>query len=559
VKIAIAQINPTVGDFVGNTKKILEYAARAGDLGAGLVMFPELAVCGYPPADFLEKAVFVARAEQAVTELAEWTGVAGRPAILCGTVMAAVGNVGKQARNVAALLSAGKVSFVQQKMLLPFYDVFDEQRYFEPGTGETLTCVGGQTLAITICEDAWNDKDFWPRQMYPVDPVEKLMGQWAAQKKVPAGDQRIILNISASPYWQGKPQVRQSMLAAIAVRHGAYVAMVNQVGGNDSLVFDGSSVAIRPDGEVVARAASFAEDIVIFDTEDEEAPVVDAAVDPIAELWDALVLGTRDYVRKCGFSKVLVGLSGGIDSALVVAIAVEALGAENVIGVGMPTEYSSLGSIQDARKLAKNLGVRFELLPIHDVFAQFQQVLQPLFAGTSFGLAEENLQPRIRGTLLMALSNKFGALVLTTGNKSEMSTGYCTLYGDMVGALAVIGDVMKTRVYALSRYVNRVKEIIPWATIEKPPSAELRPGQMDTDSLPPYEVLDPILEAYVERYCSAEQIAEEQGVDVRLVKSVLQLVERSEYKRQQAAPVLKVTRKSFGMGRRFPIAVKVQV
>ena len=559
MKIALAQINPTVGDFVGNTKKILEYAARAGDLGAGLVVFPELAVCGYPPADFLEKAVFVARAEQAVTELAEWTGVAGRPAILCGTVMAAVGNVGKQARNVAALLTAGKVSFVQQKMLLPFYDVFDEQRYFEPGTGETLTCVGGQTLAITICEDAWNDKDFWPRQMYPVDPVEKLMGQWAAQKKLPAGDQRIILNISASPYWQGKPQVRQSMLAAIAVRHGAYVAMVNQVGGNDSLVFDGSSVVIRPDGEVVARAASFVEDIVIFDTEDEEAPVVDAVVDPIAELWDALVLGTRDYVRKCGFSKVLVGLSGGIDSALVAAIAVEALGAENVIGVGMPTEYSSLGSIQDARKLAKNLGVRFELLPIHDVFAQFQQVLQPLFAGTSFGLAEENLQPRIRGTLLMALSNKFGALVLTTGNKSEMSTGYCTLYGDMVGALAVIGDVMKTRVYALSRYVNRVKEVIPWATIEKPPSAELRPGQMDTDSLPPYEVLDPILEAYVERYCSAEQIAEEQGVDVRLVKSVLQLVERSEYKRQQAAPVLKVTRKSFGMGRRFPIAVKVQV
>jgi NAD+ synthase (glutamine-hydrolysing) len=349
------------------------------------------------------------------------------------------------------------------------------------------------------------------------------------------------------------------MLAAIAERHGAYVAMVNQVGGNDSLVFDGSSVVIGPDGEVVARAALFAEDLVVFDTDDGEAVVAAAAVDGVAELWDALVLGTRDYVRKCGFSKVLVGLSGGIDSALVAAIAVEALGAENVVGIGMPTEYSSLGSIEDARKLAKNLGVRFELLPIHDVFAQFQDVLQPLFAGTPFGLAEENLQPRIRGTLLMALSNKFGALVLTTGNKSEMSTGYCTLYGDMVGALAVIGDVMKTRVYALSRYVNRVKEVIPWATIEKPPSAELRPGQMDTDSLPPYEVLDPILEAYVEGYCSAEQIAEEQGVDVGLVKSVLQLVERSEYKRQQAAPVLKVTKKSFGMGRRFPIAVRVQV
>ena len=558
MKIALAQINPTVGDFAGNTKKILDYAARAGDLGADLVMFPELAVCGYPPADLLEKTVFVARAEQAVTELAGWTGVAGRPAILCGTVMAAVAKVGKQVRNVAALLDEGRVSFVQQKMLLPFYDVFDEQRYFEAATEQELTCVGGQPLAITICEDAWNDKGFWPRQMYPVDPVEGLMTQWEGRQRELAGRQRIILNISASPYWQGKPRIRQSMLAAIAERHGAYVAMVNQVGGNDSLVFDGSSVVIRPDGEVVARGASFAEDLVIFDTDD-GAAIAEAPVDEIRELWDALVLGTRDYVRKCGFSKALVGLSGGIDSALVAAIAVDALGAENVVGIGMPTEYSSLGSIEDARRLAKNLGVRFELLPIHDVFAQFQHVLHPLFAGTQFGLAEENLQPRIRGTLLMALSNKFGALVLTTGNKSEMSTGYCTLYGDMVGALAVIGDVMKTRVYKLSRYVNRVKEIIPWATIEKPPSAELRPGQMDTDSLPPYEVLDPILEAYVERYSSAEEIAEEQGVDVALVKFVLQLVERSEYKRQQAAPVLKVTRKSFGMGRRFPIAVKVQV
>ena len=564
MKIALAQINPTVGDFAGNTKKILEFSARGEALGAGLVVFPELAICGYPPADFLEKAVFVARAEQAVIEVAGWTAGAGRPALLCGTVLAAAGNVGKQVRNVAVLLAGGKVSFVQQKMLLPFYDVFDEQRYFEAGTEQTLTCVAGQTLAITICEDAWNDKGFWPRQMYPVDPVEGLMTQWEARQKELGGRKKIILNISASPYWQGKPKVRQSMLAAIAERHGAYIAMVNQVGGNDSLVFDGSSVVIGPDGEVVARAASFVEDLVVFDTEaehteDGEAVVADAAMDGVAELWDALVLGTRDYVRKCGFSKVLVGLSGGIDSALVAAIAVEALGAENVVGVGMPTEYSSLGSIEDARRLAKNLGIRFELLPIHDVFAQFQHVLQPLFAGTPFGLAEENLQPRIRGTLLMALSNKFGALVLTTGNKSEMSTGYCTLYGDMVGALAVIGDVMKTRVYALSRYVNRVKEIIPWATIEKPPSAELRPGQMDTDSLPPYEVLDPILEAYVERYCSAEQIAEEQGVDVGLVKSVLQLVERSEYKRQQAAPVLKVTKKSFGMGRRFPIAVRVQV
>jgi NAD+ synthase (glutamine-hydrolysing) len=552
VKIAL------VGDFVGNTKKILEFASRAAELCVNLVVFPELAVCGYPPADLLEKSSFVARAEQVTAELAEWTASAERPALLCGTVMAATSSVGKQVRNVAALLDKGKVSFVQQKMLLPFYDVFDEQRYFEPAAEQMLICVGGEQLAITICEDAWNDKGFWPRQMYPVDPVERLMALWKNQPKEKAERQRIIVNISASPYWQGKTQVRQSMLAALAVRHGAYVAMTNQVGGNDSLVFDGSSLVIRPDGEVVARAASFSEDLIVFDTQDREA-AASTAMDEVSAMWNALVLGTRDYVRKCGFSKVLVGLSGGIDSALVAAIAVEALGAENVIGVGMPTEYSSLGSIEDARKLARNLKVRFELLPIHDVFAQFQHVLQPLFAGTPFGLAEENLQPRIRGTLLMALSNKFGALVLTTGNKSEMSTGYCTLYGDMVGALAVIGDVMKTRVYALSRYVNRVREVIPWETIEKPPSAELRPEQRDTDSLPPYEVLDPILEAYVERYCSAEQIAEEQGVDVALVTSVLQLVERSEYKRQQGAPVLKVTRKSFGMGRRFPIAVKVQV
>jgi NAD+ synthase (glutamine-hydrolysing) len=559
VKIALAQINPTVGDFTGNTAKILQFAARAWEQGAELVVFPELAVCGYPPADFLEKTAFIGRAEQALAEIAAWTEVPGRPAILCGTVMKAVSAVGKHVRNVAALMTGGDVTFVQQKMLLPFYDVFDEQRYFEPAADQTLICLNGNPLAITICEDAWNDKGFWPRPMYTVDPVDRLMGQWHDQPKDLAAKQRIILNISASPFWQGKPKVRQSMLAALARRHGAFVAMTNQVGGDDSLVFDGSSLVIGPDGAVLAQAASFAEDLILFDSMAAATAIEDPPADEIAATWDALVLGTRDYVRKCGFTKALVGLSGGIDSALVAAIAVEALGAENVIGIGMPTGYSSTGSVDDARRLAKNLGMRFELMPIHDVFEKFQEVLHPLFAGTPFGLAEENLQPRIRGTLLMALSNKFGALVLTTGNKSEMSTGYCTLYGDMVGALAVIGDVMKMRVYALSRYANRDKEIIPRETIEKPPSAELRPEQRDTDSLPPYEVLDPILEAYVERYCSAEEIAAEQGVDVALVGSVLQLVERSEYKRQQAAPVLKVTRKSFGMGRRFPIAVKVQV
>jgi NAD+ synthase (glutamine-hydrolysing) len=560
VKIALAQINPTVGDFAGNVSRIVKYAARAAESGARLVVFPELAVCGYPPADFLEKKDFVARAVAAVDSIAAWTAEAGRPAILCGTVTPTEAAVGKQVRNVAVLLAGGKRIFVQQKMLLPFYDVFDEQRYFEPALQQTLVVVDGQPLAITICEDAWNDKGFWPRQMYSIDPVDELMRQWGEQGAELAAKPKVILNISASPFWVGKPAVREKMLAAIAERHGAVVAMVNQVGGNDSLVFDGSSLAVGPDGAVVVRAGGFVEDLVVFDT-DAAGVVAEVAPneDDVAAMWDALVLGTRDYVLKCGFKKVLVGLSGGIDSALVAAIAVEALGAECVLGVGMPSEYSSLGSIEDAKELAKNLGVPFELLPIHSVFAQYKDVLEPLFAGTPFGLAEENLQSRIRGGLLMALSNKFGSLVLTTGNKSEMSVGYSTLYGDMVGALAVIGDVMKTKVYALSRYANREREVIPKATLEKAPSAELRPEQRDTDSLPPYEVLDPILEAYVERYCSAEQIAEDQGVDVSLVRQVLQLVERSEYKRQQAAPVLKVTQKSFGMGRRFPIAVKVQL
>ena len=569
MKIALAQIDPTVGDFAGNTRKILEFAGRAAEMGVDLVIFPELAVCGYPPADLLEKRAFVDRAGQAVDELRAWTAETGRPAILCGTVMPAEAIDGKHVRNCAVLLQAGAVRAVQQKMLLPFYDVFDEQRYFEPASEQALTTVrtreGEVPVAITICEDAWNDKGFWPRRLYEVDPVERLMERWGLQEVGLREQPRVILNLSASPFWGEKQAVRREMLAALAKRHGAVVAMVNQVGGNDSLIFDGASLVVGRDGAVLAQAASFAEDLVVFDTES-GSPVSQSRDmghpyprDETALAWDALVLGTGDYVRKCGFSKALVGLSGGIDSALVAALAVEALGAENVMGVGMPSEYSSEGSKDDARVLAERLGIRFEMLAIHDAFEAYLGTLQELFAGTPFGLAEENLQARIRGTLLMALSNKFGALVLTTGNKSEMSVGYCTLYGDMVGGLAVIGDVWKTRVYALSRYANREREVIPRATMEKAPSAELRPDQKDTDSLPPYEVLDPLLEAYVERYCSAEQIAQEQGLAVELVRSVLKLVERSEYKRQQAAPVLKITRKSFGTGRRFPIAVKYEV
>ena len=562
MRIALAQINPTVGDFTGNLDKIREFTERAAAEHAGLVIFPELATCGYPPADLLEKESFVRRAEESLAEIALLTKGEGRPAILCGSVLPVDQPTGKRVRNVAALLEAGEIRCVQQKMLLPFYDVFDEQRYFQPAKQQELAVIKGQAMAITVCEDAWNDKMFWPRLNYSVDPVEELMKQWSVLPQ-PLSGSRLILNISASPYWHGKAEVRQRMIGALAKRHNATAVLVNQVGANDSLIFDGNSFVAGPDGEVHTQARGFVEDLVIFDTDHVPAQTVsvrDSNSETQTSLtWQALVLGTRDYVRKCGFKKAIIGLSGGIDSALVAAIAVEALGAENVQGVGMPSEFSSSGSVSDAEKLAQNLGIPFSVVPVREIYTKFSESLQPFFAGTPFGLAEENLQPRIRGSLLMALSNKTGALVLTTGNKSEMATGYCTLYGDMVGALAVIGDVYKTEVYALSHYANRERVIIPEDTLTKPPSAELRPGQKDTDSLPPYEVLDPILRAYIEDYSSADEIAARQNVSADLVRSVIQLVERSEYKRQQAAPVLKVSKKSFGMGRRFPIAAKREV
>jgi NAD+ synthase (glutamine-hydrolysing) len=571
VRIALAQMNPTVGDFSGNLRKIAEFVERAAAEGAALVMFPELVTCGYPPADLLEKESFVRRAEETLAAVAELTRGAGRPAVLCGSPMRCESASGKRVRNAAALMEDGEIKFVQQKMLLPFYDVFDEQRYFEPAKKQALTVVKGKAVAITICEDAWNDKMFWPRQMYAVDPIDELMRQWAVLPQ-PLTGHRLILNISASPFWHGKLEVRQRMIGALAKRHRATVVMVNQVGANDSLIFDGGSFAVRPSGEVFAQAKNFVEDLLVIETEDgitgagKEANATEtlgnedsAGEDRVEKTWQALVLGTRDYLSKCGFKKAIVGLSGGIDSALVAAIAVEALGAENVRGIGMPSEFSSTGSVTDAEKLAWNLGIAFSAVPIRAIYEEFSTSLEPFFKGTSFGLAEENLQPRIRGSLLMALSNKTGALVLTTGNKSEMACGYCTLYGDMVGALAVIGDVYKTEVYELSRWVNREREVIPEDTLTKPPSAELRPGQKDTDSLPPYDVLDPIVRAYIEDYSSAEEIVRLQGVELELVRKVIRLVELSEYKRQQAAPVLKVSRKSFGMGRRFPIAARREV
>jgi NAD+ synthetase len=547
VKIALAQIDPTVGDFTGNLEKIIAASRRAAHAGARIAVFSELAICGYPPADLLEKPSFLARCCSAVNDLAEATRDLPT-AVAVGVALPAGDHSGKPAVNAAVLIDKGKVLLEQHKRLLPFYDVFDEQRYFAGATSQRVVELDGKRLAITICEDAWNDKHFWPRRLYTVDPMEELMRQ----------QPDVHINLSSSPFWHSKRSLRRQMLAAIARRDGIPVLMCNQVGGNDSLIFDGSSVALNGRGELIAQAKSFQEDLVIVDPFDAQ-PLAAPEDNDDEAAYRALVLGTRDYVRKCGFQRALVGLSGGVDSALVAAIAAEALGAENVICVGMPSPYSSSGSIDDSRNLAANLGIRFEIIPISGLFAEYRQALAPMFHDMPPDITEENIQSRIRGNLLMALSNKFSALVLTTGNKSEMAVGYCTLYGDMVGALAVIGDLVKTRVYSVCHWLNREREVIPEAILTKPPSAELRPDQKDTDSLPPYDVLDPILEAYVEHYQTPERIASDHGFPIELVRQVVKLVERAEYKRQQAAPVLKVTAKSFGMGRRFPIAIKVQV
>jgi len=543
VKIALGQINPTVGDFAGNSAKIINFSARAKSAGAGLVVFPELAVCGYPPRDLVERASFVVHNREAAKHIAaETRGIA----VICGLVTPAQADTGKSVMNSAALLMDGTIKFVQSKMLLPTYDVFDEVRNFAPARCQTLFPFCGKQMALTICEDAWNDKHFWPRRLYSIDPVETL---------VQAGG-NFVLNISASPFWAGKRELRREMLATIARNDNVLVAFVNQVGGNDSLVFDGSSMVFDREGNVIAQGKSFDEDLIFFDSDALTGEMHEQIEGSEDSVYAALVLGTRDYMRKCGFRQAIIGLSGGIDSALTAAIAVEAVGADNVVGVGMPGPYSSEGSVSDARELAANLGIRFEVLQISEIFEAFKKTLCGVFMKYPEDVTEENIQSRIRGSLLMALSNKFGALVLSTGNKSELGVGYCTLYGDMAGGLAVINDVPKTLVYRLSRYVNSRRPVIPETTLEKPPSAELRPGQMDSDSLPPYEVLDAILEDYVEDAHSAEQIARERGFDLELVKSVIRMVERNEYKRQQAAPGIKISPKAFGYGRRFPIAAK---
>jgi NAD+ synthase (glutamine-hydrolysing) len=540
MRIALAQFNPTVGDFDGNSKRIVEFAARAKERGADLAVFSELCVCGYPPQDLLERPAFLDRNRSEVLKLAKRLSL---PAIV-GYVGEPEDNTGKPASNSAALLAGGKLVFEQHKMLLPTYDVFDESRYFQPAHSQMVIPFGEQKLGLTICEDCWNDKNFWAQRLYERDPVAELVGKGSS----------ILLNISASPFVMGKRELRHQMLSTLAREYGVPVVYVNQVGGNDSLIFDGASMAILPDGRVAAQAASFEQDLVIFDSSTGQGELRAQPADEIEAAYRALVLGTRDYVQKCGFDRAVVGLSGGVDSALVCTVAVDALGAKNVLGVAMPGPYSSEGSLRDAKALAENLGIEFRCLRITEIFNCYRGVLRETFAGYAEDATEENLQARIRGNLLMALSNKMGYLVLSTGNKSEMSVGYCTLYGDMAGGLAVISDVPKTLVYELARFRNRERELIPEESMTKAPSAELRPGQTDQDSLPPYDVLDRILRGYVEDLKSPQEIADEWHFPIKLVREITTKVDRNEYKRKQAAPGLKITSKAFSVGRRLPLA-----
>lgn len=571
MKIAIAQLNPTIGDILGNSNLILEAAKKAEVEGANLLLTPELSLIGYPPRDLLINPSFIAAAGAQLQQLAQ--ALPPKLAVIAGTVVPNANAVqlgGKSLFNSAVLLQNGAVKKVFHKRLLPTYDVFDEDRYFEQGEKSNYFTIGELKIGVTICEDLWNNEEFWGKRSYAGDPVSDL-----AKLGVD-----LVVNLSASPYSAGKRGVRSAMLQHSVIRCGIPIIYANQIGGNDDIIFDGSSFAVNRKGDLIQVLASFETDIAVLEydaakqdlvgSNQQSAAGIEAA--PLsfypavgdAEIWAALVLGVRDYVRKCGFSKVVLGLSGGIDSALVAAIASCAIGPENVLGVLMPSPYSSDHSVNDALELARNLGIAIELLPIGDLMKTYDRTLADLFVNTTFGIAEENIQSRIRGNLLMAISNKFGHLLLSTGNKSEMSVGYCTLYGDMNGGLAVISDVPKTRVYSLCRWLNSEfengkddallgKEIIPVNIINKAPSAELKPGQVDQDSLPAYDVLDDILQRFIEHHESAQQIIAA-GHDAAVVKRVVKLVTQAEFKRRQAAPGLKISDRAFGTGWRMPIA-----
>lgn len=546
MRLALAQVNPTVGDLPENTDRIRQFAELAGAAGADVVIYPELAISGYPPLDLVQTAGYLEANEAHLQQLAQSTAHLGAALLVgyCGRC-----DESGRATNSLAYIHAGQVVSRSSKVLLPTYDVFDEARYFVPGRYPGVWSREGVRIGISICEDAWNDKQFWERSRYRRDPVEELASRGID----------LLVNVSASPYHEDKRRFRLDMFRATAMRHGVPAVFVNQVGGNDQLVFDGSSFVVDETGAVRALAASFREDLVYWDSStdgsNDGADWTRTETDETEAVYDALVLGTRDYVRKCGFRNALVGLSGGIDSSLTVVIAAEALGPQNVTGVAMPGPYSSEGSLTDAHHTADALGIRFETISISPPFDAFKRQLGKVFSGTQPNVAEENLQARIRGNLLMALSNKFNCLVLTTGNKSELAVGYCTIYGDMCGGLAVISDVPKTLAYRLAEVANRRHPgAISESVLRKAPSAELRPDQKDSDSLPPYEVLDPILRLYVEEGLSVAEICSRLGQPAELVRDIANKVDRNEYKRQQAAPGLRVTSKAFGIGRRFPIA-----
>lgn len=539
MKIALAQINTTVGDIEGNEAKIFESYLRGVEAGVDLVLLPELALTGYPPRDLVLNPAFITRNLDALERLA---GRTGKMALVLGFVGRNENRPGRSAVNAIALLQNGKMAATRLKTLLPTYDVFDEDRYFEPGTENTPVTLNGVPLGLTICEDLWNDEDFWDDRRYRRNPAIELT----------VGGAKLLLNSSASPWSMGKNKVREDMLSNLAAKTKCPVAYCNLVGGNDELVFDGASLVVNEQGGLLARGNLFAEDFMIVDLD--SAPVKELPLPCEEELvFKALVLGVRDYLHKCGFKSAVLGLSGGIDSALTAVIAAEALGRENVRGLALPSQFSSQGSLDDAEQLAKNLGIQYDVVPIQPMFVAAKEELKSVFANRAEDTTEENIQARLRGVILMAMSNKFGSLLLTTGNKSELAVGYCTMYGDMCGGLAVISDVPKTMVYRISRWINREREIIPAASITKAPSAELRPNQTDQDSLPPYDVLDAILEEYVVKGRTTEEIIQA-GYDAQTVRRVVRLIIVNEYKRRQAAPGLKVTSKAFGVGRRLPVA-----
>ena len=539
MNIAISQINTTVGDFNGNSDKIVDAWQHADEAGAELVVLPELALCGYPPRDLLAKPAFLRQNQMALERLAKR---GGRAVAVVGYASVNETNSGRPARNSAAVLRDGQVAALRHKTLLPTYDVFDEDRYFEPATDNTPVEILGKKIGITICEDIWNDEVFLNDRRYGRSPTDELTG----------GGVELLLNLSASPWNLGKEHSRHVLLSQLSTKAGCPVVYCNLVGGNDELVFDGGSQYYNGHGVLGASGEMFAEDLLLVDTETIVPKSSDTSGDD-EKIHKALSLGVRDYLHKCGFASAVIGLSGGIDSAVTAAVAVDALGAENVRGVAMPSQYSAQGSLEDAEHLANALGIQYDVVPIGPVFEQLKSQLGKIFEGLNEDTAEENMQARIRGNILMSMSNKFSSLLLTTGNKSELAVGYCTLYGDMCGGLAVISDLPKTKVYSLAKWINRDREIIPESTLTKPPSAELRPGQVDQDSLPPYDMLDSILEAYVVDGQDAESIIAS-GHDKETVDRIIRLINLNEYKRRQAAPGIKITSKAFGVGRRIPVA-----